>query len=36
MDGQPEIVEFPLGEANRALLELKRGNIQSAGALRIE
>ncbi len=32
----PEVQEFPLGEANRALILLKHGRIQGAGVLRIQ
>lgn len=31
----PEVQEFPLGEANKALLLLKQGQIQGAGVLRM-
>lgn len=33
---RPEVCEFPLSEANRALVELKRGAIRGAKVLRIE
>jgi propanol-preferring alcohol dehydrogenase len=31
----PEVEEYPLNEANRALIELKEGNIRGAKVLRI-
>jgi len=31
----PEVEEYPLEEANRALVELKEGNIRGAKVLRI-
>ena len=33
---RPEVCEYPLAEANRALVELKRGNIRGAKVLRVE
>ena len=32
---RPEVTEFPLQDANRALLELKRGGIRGAKVLRV-
>jgi propanol-preferring alcohol dehydrogenase len=31
----PEVEEYPLSEANRALVEIKEGNIRGAKVLRI-
>ena len=36
MDIKPDIEEFPLSDANRALLELKQRNIRGAKVLRID
>lgn len=36
MNIQPEVEEYPLAEANRALLELKRGQIRGAKVLRVD